>query len=99
MRIVEPHQHQIGTRSDIGGDRRLGADVLPALLVDANLDAGRLGEFLRIGEPLVFIALDEGRPAQKAQAGAFLGLEGDILGLGRGEHGGRERRRWAGHGL
>jgi hypothetical protein len=83
VRVVEPDQHQIWTGADIGGNRRLGADVLPAFLVDADLDAGRLGEPLGVGQPLVFIALNERRPAQHAQLCAVFGFVRQPL-LGEG---------------
>src|SRR5207344_2706782 len=40
---------------------------------------GLFGEFLRIRQPLVFVALDETLPAQYAQLRARLGLEGQLL--------------------
>ena len=87
MSVVEPDQHDVGPRADIGGHGGLRADVLPALLVDAHLDAGRLGELLGVGEPGILIAFDEGRPAQDAQGRALLGLEARSGGLGEGRLG------------
>ena len=63
-RIVEPDQHDVRTRAHIGGDGGLGADILPALLVDPHFDARRLSEFLGVGKPGILVPLHEGRPAQ-----------------------------------
>ena len=79
--IVEPHEHKIGARADIGRDCRLGADIFPAFLVDPNLNARRVSEFLGIGEPLLLVALDEWRPAQQAQCRAVLRLVFQFLSL------------------
>ena len=70
--VVEPDQHDVRPCAHIGGDRRLRPDVLPALLVDAHLDARGVGEFLGVGEPGILVALHERRPAQHAQGGALL---------------------------
>src|SRR5436305_8391096 len=67
MRIVEPHEHQVGTRAYIGRNRSLWSNILPALLIDAYLDACRVAKLLGVGDPLISVAFDEGCPAQKAQ--------------------------------
>ena len=84
MRVVEPDQHEVGAGADIGGDRSLRANVLPAFLVDADLHAGGFGEALGVGQPLVLVALDEGRPAQQPQRSAGLGRVSRVLGEGGG---------------
>src|SRR3546814_7200819 len=83
MRIVEPAEDDIGAGADVGCDRCLRAHVLPRLVVDADLNAGRFGELLGVRVPQVFVALDELRPAQQAQARPLLGLELEV-GLGEG---------------
>ncbi|CCV13404.1 hypothetical protein MESS4_560014 [Mesorhizobium sp. STM 4661] len=83
VRVVEPDQHEIRAGADIGGNRRLGANVFPAFLVDADLDACRLGEPLGVGQPLILIALYERRPAQHPQLCAVFGLVCQPL-LGKG---------------
>src|SRR3546814_5849091 len=83
MRIVEPAEDDIGAGADVGCDRCLRAHVLPCLVVDADLNAGRFGELLGVRVPQVFVALDELRPAQQAQARPLLGLELEV-GLGEG---------------
>ena len=40
MRIVIPAVDDIGAFADIGGNRRLGAQIFPALALDLDLDAG-----------------------------------------------------------
>ena len=83
-RVVEPHQHDVRPRADVCRHRRFRAYVLPAFLVDADIDAGRFRELLGVRDPLVLVALDEGRPAQDAQGRARLGLEGRRRSLGEG---------------
>src|SRR3546814_4503249 len=36
MRVVEPAEDDVGAGADVGRDRRLGAHVLPRLVVDAR---------------------------------------------------------------
>jgi len=55
----------------VRGNGSLRANVLPALGVDADLNARRLRELLGVRCPDVLIALDESLPAQDAQLGAF----------------------------
>src|SRR3546814_10150304 len=83
MLIVEPAEYDIGAGADVGCDRCLRAHVRPPLVVDADLNAGRFGELLGVRFPQVFVALDELRPAQHAQARPLLGLELEV-GLGEG---------------
>src|SRR5258708_9614085 len=74
VRIVIGADDEIGPGADIGRDRRLGTDVLPALGVHTHLDPALLGEFLgRLG-PVVDVALNELLPAQNADRRALLRL-------------------------
>ncbi|OWK22776.1 hypothetical protein AJ87_45405 [Rhizobium yanglingense] len=74
MGVVEPAHHHVRTGADIGGNGSLRTDIFPAFLVDANVDAGRLGELLGVGKPGILVSLDEGRPAKKPEACAFFRL-------------------------
>ena len=76
VRVVVPAENDVGAGADIRGDRRLRPDVLPGFRLELHRDAGRLGEFLRVGEPLVLVALHELVPAQHAQARAVFRREG-----------------------
>src|SRR5690606_15016704 len=75
MRIVEPAHDQVRTGADIGRNRRLGTDILPAFLVDADLYAGCLGESLGVGVPGILLAFYERHPAQEPKARAFFRRE------------------------
>src|SRR3546814_2242149 len=79
----EPAEDDIGAGADVGCDRCLRSHFLPRLVVDADLNAGRFGELLGVRVPPGFVALDELRPAQQAQARPLLGLELEV-GLGEG---------------
>ncbi|NCV90374.1 MAG: hypothetical protein EBW19_09320 [Betaproteobacteria bacterium] len=69
----------IGTEDDIGpaahvcGDRRFGADIFPALVIDADLDACLLFKLLDIGHVDILVSLDKTLPPEHAQLCAFLG--------------------------
>ena len=75
--IVVPAVDDIRPLADIGGDRRLRTQVLPALALDLHGHAGLLGVFLGVLQPQRLVALDELRRPQHAQAGAGLGLQID----------------------
>ena len=77
--VVVGRQDDVRTGAGVGRHRRLRAHVLPALVVDANFDARLLGELLDVGHVGVDVALDEPAPAQNAQLGVLLRLEGDVL--------------------
>ncbi len=70
--VVVGRQDDVGAGAGVGGHRRLRAHVLPALGVDADLDAVLVAELLDVGHVLVLVALDEALPAQDPQLGALL---------------------------
>ena len=72
--VVVGRQDDVRTGAGVGRDRRLRAHVLPALVVDAHLDAGLVGERLDVDHVLVDVALHEAAPAQHAQLRALLRL-------------------------
>src|ERR1700733_5484455 len=63
-RVIESAHDDVRSGADIGGDRRLWSDVVPAFSVDAHLDAGFLREFLGVGDEAVELRLDELLPPQ-----------------------------------
>src|SRR5260221_5052602 len=74
VRVVIGADDEIGPGADIGRDRRLWTDGLPALGVHPHRDPALLGEFLgRLG-PVVDVALNELLPAQNADRRALLRL-------------------------
>ena len=79
VRVVVPAEDDVRAGADIGGDRRLRPDVLPGFRVELHRHAGRLGERLGVGLPLVLVALHELRPAQHAELRALLRREVQLL--------------------
>ncbi len=77
--VVVGRQDDVRAGAGVGGHRSLRAHVFPAFVVDANLDAGLLGELLHVGHVGVDVALHEAAPAQHAQLGAFFGFKGQRL--------------------
>jgi hypothetical protein len=82
VRVLHRADDDVGTAADVGRDGGLRPDVFPSFGVDANVDAGHLGELLRVGGPRVLVALHESLPAQDAQLRALLRRDLE-LGLGR----------------
>ena len=83
LRVVEPAQHDVRTAAHVGGHGRLRAYVFPAFAVGTYGHAGQFGEFLDVGVPQVFIALDETLPAQDAQGRALFDGVLDAVGTRR----------------
>ena len=79
VRVVVPAENDVRAGADIGGDRRLRADVLPGFRRERHRHAGRLGEGLGVRLPLVLVALHELVPAQHAELRARLRREAQIL--------------------
>jgi len=75
VRIVEPAVDHVRAGTDVGRDRGLGPDVLPAFVVDAHFHAEFFAEAFGVGHERDFVTLDETFPAQHAQFGAFLWLQ------------------------
>jgi hypothetical protein len=59
MRILLRGEDDVGSGADVGGHGGLGAQILPALAVDLDVDARGLGEPLGVRDPEGFVALDE----------------------------------------
>ena len=84
VRVVVGRQDHVRPGAGVGGDSSLRAHVFPAFVVDADFDAGLLGELLDVGHVGIDVALHEAAPAQHAQLGALLRLECERLRAGRG---------------
>ena len=78
VRIVGPADDDVGAGAGVGSDGGLRTQILPACVVDADLDAGRLGEGLGVLVEDGLVGIDELGRAQHAQRRALL----DIGGLG-----------------
>ena len=78
----------------IRGDGGLRQDVVLPLAFDPDLDPGRLRERLDVRPRRRILGIEELAPAQEPKARVRLGLEGLLLGPGRGpfEPAGRRRR-------
>ena len=85
MRVVVPGQYHVRPGADIGGDRGLRAQVLPALLVDPDLHLHLVGELLRVLQEQLLIAGHELGRTQDPQFRPFLDLVGGRRNV-RGDH-------------
>ena len=79
--VVVGRQDDVRSCAGVGRDRRLGAHIFPALIVDAHLDAVLRAECSDVFHVLVDVTLHKAAPAQHAQLRALLGLAGPLLGL------------------
>lgn len=77
--------HHVRALPGVGGDGGLGLDVVERLAGDVDLHAGGLREGLDHAVELRVLGLHEAAPAQDADGGVGLGLEGRLLRPGLGE--------------
>jgi hypothetical protein len=70
--VIKPHQHDVRSGADAGGNGSLWTDILPTFVVDPDFDAGLFRELPGICNPLLLITFDKGCPSQHAQDRAGL---------------------------